>query len=446
MTNQTDSSGALLSSSANRSDELGSQPRPEGGPAIITTSPSNDGSIICCDADNEKCIVQPTTCVDNFNHPASRLCQGTCPDDPMTLKCTAGGSPHCNQINLESPLVYLAENENQRNIRGRRVHIPGDWATVSEVVRGWVCGPSPVPTDIIFVVTQTSTQTSNRTSLIASAVITGTDGASQRRFQELTPTASASFIQPTKVIQTTEVAHTNTDANTGPIKTGQDQHADVTSDYWDCGEHEVVDDDDCCYEDDHIVWGAACLEEECVEIVPRARVSRQRRRRQSETGTTSASRINMPAKLEVPMTNFMTVTESARPIATTAPNEAPGLTITEAILIASTAYANQTNRSALSQVTYPLVIVTPTGYGNTTTSTGRPNSNGRPRTDIKQPGNDIKHIDTRVAGAVVGSVLGLVLLLIGSIYFRVHRRKKRDARLRQRRDSNPVSSRITTPF
>ncbi|KAK7746827.1 hypothetical protein SLS53_002015 [Cytospora paraplurivora] len=69
--------------------------------AAITPAPQVDyPAVVCCDPSKGACTAQPTACVDAFEHPYGALCTGDCPNDPMTLKCTAGPTLHCNQIDL----------------------------------------------------------------------------------------------------------------------------------------------------------------------------------------------------------------------------------------------------------------------------------------------------------------------------------------------------------
>lgn len=103
--------------------------------------------MLCCDAAKADCTIQPTTCVDNFEHPWTSLCLGACRDDPMTLKCVDGPLQHCNQVNFQSPLMYLDDSQKHPRLRRRQKSSqPQERAVAEGLVSGWFCGPTPVPT------------------------------------------------------------------------------------------------------------------------------------------------------------------------------------------------------------------------------------------------------------------------------------------------------------
>lgn len=87
--------------------------------------------------------------MDNFEHPWTSLCVGACPDDPMTLKCVEGDRQHCNQVNFQSPLMYLDDSQKHPRLQQRQ-KLPTDQvrAVAEDLVRGWFCGPTPVPTQV----------------------------------------------------------------------------------------------------------------------------------------------------------------------------------------------------------------------------------------------------------------------------------------------------------
>lgn len=139
---------------------------PKSAPPAITPPPSSNAAVLCCDAANADCTIQPTACVDNFEHPWTSLCLDACRDDPMTLKCVDGALQHCNQVNLESPLLYLDDYQRYPKLQTRA--LTGQEIAVAEgIVRGWFCGPTPVPTQF------KSWSASRATSPLGSTTLTG---------------------------------------------------------------------------------------------------------------------------------------------------------------------------------------------------------------------------------------------------------------------------------
>lgn len=91
-------------------------------------TPAPQPSVVCYEPSRGDCTVQPTACVDTFGD-----CTGTCSNDPMTLKCTAGPHLYCNRAHFESPLSF-------RNIWAmdsgpRSTDAPAD---------GWFCGTAAI--------------------------------------------------------------------------------------------------------------------------------------------------------------------------------------------------------------------------------------------------------------------------------------------------------------
>lgn len=421
-----ESTGVTRPPTAHESEQHGPQPRSE-SPPMITPPPSNDGSIICCGEDSDYCTIQPTTCVDNYNHPASDLCKDDCLHDPMTLKCTNNANLHCNQVNLESPLVYVDSVEGQWKARKRRIQKSDDLVTATGVVRGWFCGLSTVPKDIFSTVTEVST--------------VGPGGALHTK-QSVTSDASTN--NQSRPESTTQTAALGPGPAGLPFTNTQDVEFAPT-DPGDC-DLDVVD---CCVEDDDVALEEPCIEE-CAEIVPRTKVPHQKRRRRSISQPASTSEVEDTGYFDKEngnvITNVITITQGERPIGTAVPAPAPGMTITEAILIVSTTYANQSNRSPLSEVTRALTIVPPTG--TSISSTARPKTSGGPRGGVQKIG---KNSGNPKAGIIAGGVVGGLVLAAVMIWlllwcFRRYRREKRAKRIRKQRDSNPVSSRITTSW
>lgn len=355
--------------------------------------------------------------MDNFERPASDLCKGLCPIDPMTLKCTDGAATHCSRVNMESPLEFIGRFKRQEGVHKTAFEQNTRATTVSGVVRGWICGPSTIHTDILSISTATSTK--------------GSDGKSY--------TNSSMLVDTGTITETGRnvPGPTNTTTNWGPMKPDDE-------DTYGCDREvdgECCTEDGCCAEDYYytengdVEWEEDELcARECAKKALQSSLPLNVRRR------------NAPSQLEDQeiMTKVDIITRMERPVETTAPVAAPGLTITEAILIACTKHTNQTSRPPLSKVTRTLDIVLPSGTETgTVTSSTHTRTTGIPRNDIAKTEEGDTSSSSKVVGAIVGSLLGALLLIAGLWCYFDHRRRERERRWRERRDSNPVSSRIT---
>ncbi|KAH8820523.1 hypothetical protein F5884DRAFT_52721 [Xylogone sp. PMI_703] len=81
-----------------------------GNCVFATRNSSNTvGSVLCCDA-STGCPAQPapTACVDYGRYNYNVTCTGSCPTDPMTLKCTSGISVYCNLLAFADPAPATA--------------------------------------------------------------------------------------------------------------------------------------------------------------------------------------------------------------------------------------------------------------------------------------------------------------------------------------------------
>ncbi|RFU32668.1 hypothetical protein B7463_g3642, partial [Scytalidium lignicola] len=81
------------------------------GNCVFATRNSSQtvGSILCCDP-TSGCPTQPapTACVDYGRYNYNVTCTGSCPTDPMTLKCTSGISVYCNLLLFPTPAAATA--------------------------------------------------------------------------------------------------------------------------------------------------------------------------------------------------------------------------------------------------------------------------------------------------------------------------------------------------
>lgn len=335
----------------------------------------------------------------------------------MTLKCTNGTATHCNQVNMESPLEYIGGFKGQEGVHETGFEQNTRATTISGVVRGWICGPSAIPTDTHPISTATSTKGSDSKWYTNTSMVVHTGTTTETGRDESWPT--------------------NTPIN------GEPMHPD-DEDTYDCDlevDGECCTEDGCCAEDYYytengdVVWEEDELcARECAKKVPESSLPLNVRRRHAPS---------QPEEQEI-VTKVDIITRSARPVETTAPAAAPDLTITQAILIACTKHTNQTSRPPLSEANRTLDIVLPSGTetGIVTSST-HPRTTSIPRNDISKPEEDDTSSSSKVVGAIVGSLLGALLLIGGLWCYFHHRQRERDRRWRERRDSNPVSSRIT---
>lgn len=401
----------------------------------------------------------------------------------MTLKCS-GLKSYCNQINLESPLHYLDGPELQPILPG------GDegssWATASGVVRGWLCSMAPVPTEYVSVPTEyVSLKASLGTSHTPSAghptrheieVTTAAQNQSTHAGTagtvEITGPTGTTIIVGAAGITTTNVGVTRVNTGTiAPLATSQTledavptqtpssvliqseeeqfgdygddaygwelESDDVESDEWFWDEY---DEDDCGCEEAAYTWEEPCLDD-YVDVSPRSLPSPHEHQRRSESGFGPASQPPSSSIREPnsQTTGGATFTRHVRPLVTMIASAAPDMTITEAVFIASTAFANQSSQSPFREATDSMSILWPTQDSNRATASGHSNPTAVPKATFKSnPG-----VTAEVAGSIT-AVFGFVVVLASVYLFYRRRRRKQEQRWRERREANPVSSRITT--
>lgn len=346
----------------------------------------------------------------------------------MTLKCTGGMDSHCNQVNLESPLVYIGGVSDLSWIRRKRYRRNYGGTTASGVARAWICGPSTIPIQVLATSTESLTRNPDGNRYTMESSVNDIDKITPTESFEDTPTAI-----PITTSRPTESRPGGISATTEASDLEQNRNSNTAEGSYDC---DIEVEDDCCIEIEESVREPDPCAEECFEVThPSTSLVQTQRRARSEADSAG----NLVNKYV--LTKVITITEIVRPVTTIVPPSAMGVIITEAILIASTTYTNQSSRCPLSEITRPLTIMPPSGTG---TSSGHPKTSSGPRVDTKKGGNyPYGRLKPKVIGAIIGSLLG-TLMLIGLLWcYRFYLRGKRARRLREYRESNPVSSRIT---
>lgn len=347
---------------------------------VITAAPRVDyPAVLCCDSSKGDCAAQPTACVHAFEHPYSALCTGNCLNDPMTLKCTAGHSPHCNQIEFESPLYYQRRAGANDVVEG----LGAAMGVAGEPARGWFCGPSALPTKQI--------------ESTAVAISQGNDDHGVKIGSNLNPAAQATphSISPltTASYTVTFTKHLGSQISTVPGSEPSPQAGSEGYRY----ELDAVTGEDCCT-DEQVSSEKCCTD----DITQRAR--RLQRRKDPDV-----HKVDLTA-----LTTVMTSPDQIRLVTTTAtPAAAPAMTITEGLAIISTAYAGQSNRSAFAEATRSWNVFEPTPTPIDTVK----NKNSTGRRGPKRPmGGDGYQDDRaqvgRIVGGVVGGFFSLVLLIV----------------------------------
>ncbi|KUI67391.1 hypothetical protein VM1G_03349 [Cytospora mali] len=364
---------------------------------VITPAPQVDyPAVVCCDPSAGDCTAQPTTCVDAFEHPYSTLCAGNCPDDPMTLKCTAGHALHCNQIQIQSPLYY------QRNADSGdgEAHKVGMGAAKGPAP-GWFCGASALPTRFIESTIISSRPVFAEESLLpeASAVFVSSPSDDNQVNEpnkgpstQVAPQATSPFTTVPFTITLGEQIGTSTPLpgpNPGTLDDGfvpKDGHI-----------HEPdAGSEDCCVDE-------PAFDECCADGVVRRERRLQRRRdtKFHRIGTTVVtSTVTSPNQIGLATT---TVTPAA----------APAMVITEGFAVVSTMYVGQSDRPPFTEAIRSWNILAPAPTLNaTTTSLNDISPHGR-EGPTKGPEDQHGHIHVRriIAGAI-GGLLGLVLLAV----------------------------------
>lgn len=185
-------------------------------------TPAPQPSVVCYEPSRGDCTVQPTTCVDTFED-----CTGTCSNDPMTLKCTAGPHLHCNRAHFESPLSFRNIWDMDSGLRSTGA--PAD---------GWFCGTAAIPV--------------------------------QQADASHSKTVSTAHINHSSVSVTTTLSVTITLSKPGQTSGTPPMSSTstiVVSEYIDC-EDDVLSRNDCCYDEQDPV-------EPCYNEARRARLQQR---------------------------------------------------------------------------------------------------------------------------------------------------------------------------
>lgn len=137
-----------------------------------------------------------------------------------------------------------------------------------------------------------------------------------------------------------------------------------------------------------------------------------------------------------------TVSDSVRLVITATPLRVSGMHASKAMLTSSAGRTNQSDSISIFAPTEAATIMWPNG---TSIAPHHHENSSAYNVDVPTGGHKNGHKNLKIIGAVVGSLLG-VLILTGLLWcFWIYkRRQQRARRFRELRDSNPVSSRITT--
>ncbi|ROW04088.1 hypothetical protein VSDG_01148 [Cytospora chrysosperma] len=358
--------------------------------ASITPAPQVDyPAVVCCDPSLGDCTAQPTACVDVFEHPSNALCTGSCLNNPMTLKCTAGHALHCNQIRFQSPLQYQRNAEYAGAIDSLEARI----GVAGGPARGWFCGDAALPTRFVesTVISRRPVFEDESSSLAAAEVVTGSPGGmiSQSTTLSSTITLSPTLSPPPRF-------------NPSTVETGVVSSGDYTCDLAATGG------EDCCI-DEPALGEDCCVDEpasgeDCCSDGPTRRARQIQRRRDPELHrvgiTVVTSTVTSPNQIGLATT---TVTPAAAPV----------MVITEGFAVVSTTYLNQSDRSPFAEATRSWNIVVPTLTLDVTATSTTTTVSSNPRWPDKQPKkhHGPAHI-SRIVGGVLGSLSVLLLLCI----------------------------------
>ncbi|KAH8769850.1 hypothetical protein F5883DRAFT_552140 [Diaporthe sp. PMI_573] len=273
-------------------------------------TPAPQPSVVCCEPSRGDCTVQPTTCVD-----ISGDCAGTCSNDPMTLKCTAGANIRCNRAHFESPLSF--RNIGPMHSGLRHTDAPAD---------GWFCGgvaTSFQQVDAWHSKAMSMAHVSHSPFSLATTL--GVTITLSRPGLRLGPSVSPS----TTLGVTITLSKPGQTPGASPMPPPP---AAVVSEDIDC-EDDTPGGEDCCFDERDAA-------EPCYNEARRARLQR----RQATGGSTTA----------------------ASPVA------APEDVIGRGSAIVSTAYIGQTDRPPLVEATRPWNVVVPTATTTSKTTTADP--------------------------------------------------------------------------
>ncbi|ROV97734.1 hypothetical protein VMCG_07397 [Cytospora schulzeri] len=376
---------------------------------VITPPPQVDyPAVVCCDPSIGDCTAQATACVDAFEHPYSALCTGSCLNDPMTLKCTAGYALHCNQIQFQSPLYY----QRNANYSGAIDPLESSMGVVGGPARGWFCGGSALPTRMVesTIMSRRPVFEDEVSPPTAAGIVTGSPG-------DLIPQPTTTPSPVTLPEQIGNVPGPNPSPQPGVNPGIVDNGVALPGDY-NC-DPEAVGGEDCCI--DELAPGEDCCidepayGEDCCTDLPIRRARQLQRRRDPEVHrvgiTVTTSTVTSPDQIGLATT---TVTPAA----------GPAMVITEGFAVVSTTYANQSGRSPFAEATRSWRVLLPTPTQDTTTTTTTNNTG--PHSPKWPTGHPKAHNGPVHVSRIVGGAMGglFALLLLGILVNWCNRRRK----------------------
>lgn len=397
------------------------QRKSESAPATTPTPtghPGQYGIMACCDSAVSVCTLQPTACVDKHMHPASVLCTGSCLNDDMTLKCTAGMNWQCRLAQMATPIAYIEQpSYDDKKLRRRDESSQGRLATLDQVVRGWYCGPVGANNAVLSQSLEISTLGQVQ-SITSTTETRPTEAHSDHNHSMETPPPDP---QPAPSIDhpSPTAAPSSVDIGQGP--TGPPSNEDC----------EWIDDDGNCCDPSEWVYSRPHLgSDRDEEEVPKTTTpALQEGSGDGKTSTTTRSKAQV-----ITYTHLTTL--SSRPMTTFTPVEAPNMTIIEAVYIILSTYKNQTDPSPFREASGSFTISTYVDTLKTSSATAKPTRPPRPVRPTTSNGSDPKA--GLKAGIAIGAIVVLVLVGLAVFYCRRVRKAKRT---RLERDSQPGPTR-----
>lgn len=394
-----------------------------GPPTTPAPSPHSApyGAMACCDGDAPVCTIQPTACVDNYLHPASLLCTGNCPNDDMTLKCTADINAQCKLAHAATPIVYLQKpSYGDGTTRQGADSSQRRLASLNQVVRGWYCGqlvPNTDPasryleTSTLGQVRATSDDGPSRTTSSDETTATETHTAAEHKEDLHSHEAPQANPQPAASEKIT-----SSPAQLPPVDTSQNQIGFPGNENCDW----INEYGECC---DPSLGG----------------YYRRKRQRQVERLQSNEQEMEEAPDSPVPKIQVITYTRSttimSRLMTTFTPVQAPDMPIVEAIYVVSNTYENQTDVFTFQEATRSHSVLLYSVAREQTTGAAKPTHSypPRPKADSRSdPRAGMK------AGIAIGAIVVVALVLFALFCFR-SRRKERRAALE--RDAQPGPTR-----
>lgn len=405
--------------------------------------PGRYGTVACCDKTLPECTLQPTACVDSHLHPASILCTGNCPNDDMTLKCTADMNWQCKLAQIATPITYLEKPRRVHDKLHRREETgPRRLATLDHAVRGWYCGQLESNTDILSQSLEVST-------LGQIHSITDSVATEASDFDEMVPNETHSATYTVEIQSDSNCSNETHPPGSQPTPCADNPSLPDDSSSVDAeqGQAESPSSEDCEWIDD---YGNCCDPSEGVYYRPR----RQRQVRRSgvdgddeQNKSTTATPVghdrdeeeqssttDISAVQVITYTHLTTI--ASRPMATFTPVEAPNMSIIEAIYVVSNTYENQTETTPLREATRSYTILPYMDTLKISSTTARPTRSPRPIQPLTSKGGDPQA--GMKAGIAIGAIVVLALVGFVIVYCRRLRQAKR---MRSERDSQPGPTR-----